>query len=300
MNYLGEIAALFTSLCWSASSVFFTRSGQLVGSVIVNRIRLVVALIYLVLAHWILGIPLLSNVEGYRWFWLSISGILGLVIGDAFLFQAFVLIGPRLSMLMMSMAPIIASIFGLLILSERLSRGQIVGILITIFGISIVILEGNGNAHLSQKDLRPYLIGILFGLGGACGQALGLITAKKGLTGNFPALSGTLIRMLAATVTMWSFTLLFGKTRQTLATIAQHPKSVFFILIGAFIGPLLGVTASLIAIQHSQVGIASTLMALPPVFLLPIGYFIFKERFGGMAILGTLLAIGGVALLFLV
>jgi drug/metabolite transporter (DMT)-like permease len=298
--FIGEAAALAVSVCWSVSSTFFTRAGQLVGSVIVNRIRLLVAIIFLVLAHLALGVPLPSQVEPYRWVWLSISGVIGLVLGDSFLFQALVLIGARLSMLMMSMAPIIASIFGWLLLSERLSWGQIAGILITVSGIGVVIMESNGEKRLQPKDFRQHLNGILFGLGGATGQALGLITAKKGMAGNFPALTGTLIRMIAATSTLWVITILIGKARTTLQTINKTRKSLLFITIGALAGPVVGVTFSLIAIQHTSVGVASTLMALPPVIMLPVGYLVFKERFGWLAILGTFLAVGGVALLFLV
>jgi drug/metabolite transporter (DMT)-like permease len=82
--------------------------------------------------------------------------------------------------------------------------------------------------------------------------------------------------------------------------LSAQPRSVLFILVGGFIGPFLGVTSSLVAIQNAPVGIASTLMALPPVFLLPVGYLFFKERIGWQAVLGTLLAIAGVALLFMV
>ena len=72
-----------------------------------------------------------------------------------------------------------------------------------------------------------------------------------------------------------------------------------FMALGALIGPVLGVSASLLAVQHAEIGVASTLMALPPVIVLPISYFVFKEKVGWQAIAGTLLAIVGVAVLFL-
>ena len=98
--FVGELAALVTSLCWSFTSTFFTLAGRLVGSVVVNRIRLVLAVLFLVLAHFMLRQPLPVGAAPWRWFWLALSGFFGLVLGDAFLFQAFVWIGPRLSMLM--------------------------------------------------------------------------------------------------------------------------------------------------------------------------------------------------------
>ena len=70
-------------------------------------------------------------------------------------------------------------------------------------------------------------------------------------------------------------------------------------LFGSFFGPVFGVTASLFAIQHAEIGVASTLMALPPIIMLPISYFFYKEKLNWQAIVGTLVAIGGVSLLFL-
>ena len=85
---------------------------------------------------------------------------------------------------------------------------------------------------------------------------------------------------------------------ETLEKLSQNRRAITNILGGAFSGPFLGVTFSLVAVKRAEVGVASTLMALPPVFLLPIGYLLFKERFGWQAVAGTFIAILGVALLF--
>jgi drug/metabolite transporter (DMT)-like permease len=166
-------------------------------------------------------------------------------------------------------------------------------------GIAWVILDHNGQAKVDSSSTRIFLLGILFGLGAATGQALGLITAKKGLYGDFPALSGTLVRMLVAMVTMWALTLIQRQVRFTFQQLSRNRKALWLILGGAITGPFLGVTFSLVAIQNTEVGVASTLMALPPVILLPISRIVFNEQFGWQAILGTLIAIFGVAMLFL-
>lgn len=301
MNYfLGEIAALFTALCYSAGSTLFTHAGQLVGSFIVNRIRLLVALIYLLITHLILGLPMFTDIEPFRWFWLSLSGVIGLAIGDALLLQAFVMIGVRLSMLMMSLAPILTVLFGWIFLSERLSTLEMFGILLTVGGIVWVIMEHNHDVKNGTIPTRQYRLGILLGFGSAVTQTLAYITSKTGLQGSFPALTGSLVRMLAATLALWFITLLTRQVKPTFQRLSAQPSSVLFILVGGFIGPFLGVTFSLVAIQNAPVGIASTLMALPPVFLLPVGYLFFKEQIGWQAVLGTLLAIAGVAVLFMV
>lgn len=295
----GELAALGTAILFSVTSTQFTLAGRQVGSMVVNRTRLILAILLLTFAHLTIGLPFPSYAPAQRWFWLGISGIVGLVLGDAFLFQGFVYIGPRLSMLIMSLVPIIASLFAWLFLNETLSTGQVLGILLTIIGVVWVILEAGGGRNYRGQNPN-YLTGILFALAGATGQALGLIFAKKGLVGDFPAISATLIRMLVAGIVLWMFTILNRQAGPTITILGSHRRAFLLIFGGSITGPLLAVTLSLIAIQRTEIGIASTIMALTPIFLLPISYIVFKEHFGWQAIAGTIIAMIGVALLFLV
>lgn len=299
MPLLGPLAALGASFCWSFTSTFFTLAGRRVGSMVVNRTRLVLAVIFLIFTHWVmLGTPFPWHAPPERWFWLGLSGVLGLVIGDAMLFQSFIWLGPRLSMLIMSLVPVISTLFAWVLLGERLSAWQITAILITVGGVASVILDQKGN-NAAIVEGRAYLIGVLFGLGGAMGQATGLIAAKKGLAGDFSALSGTLIRMFVAMIVLWAVTILMRRGQETLRKLKEDRKAFKYLLAGAFFGPFLGVYLSLVAVQATQVGIASTLMSLPPVFLLPISHFVFGERIGLRAVIGTLVAITGVAMLLL-
>lgn len=298
-NYLGEISALLTSFFWAGSSIFFTLAGKVYGSLIVNRVRLVMALLLLMATNWYLyATPIPWNAGWGPWFWLGLSGFIGLVLGDIFLFQAYLWIGPRITMLMMSLNPVIGALSAWLILGEKLRGIEWAGILLTLSGIAWVVWEGNGR---NKTEANPnYLRGILFGLGAAAGQAIGLVLSKKGLANDFPAISGNVIRMVVAAFSLWTITLLQGQVKYTLQQVRQHPRANLLSLGGAICGPFIGVSFSLYAVQHANVGVASTLMALPPVILLPISYFFFKERFGWGAVIGTLVAIGGVALLFLV
>ncbi len=300
MSLLGPLAALGTSLCWSVTSTFFTLAGRRVGSMVVNRTRLVLAVLFLIITHWLLrGTPFPWHAPPEKWFWLGLSGLLGLVVGDALLFQSFVWLGPRLSLLVMTLVPVLSTLFAWLLLDETLTSWQIVAILITVGGVASVILdqEGNNAAIVSGKT---YFIGIGLALGAALGQTLGLIAAKKGLADGFPALSGTLIRMFVAMVLLWALTILMGQARTTLRQLRQHPRAFQYLLAGSFVGPFLGVYLSLLAVQHTYVGIASTLMSLPPLFLLPISHFVFGEHIRMRAIVGTSIAVGGIAMLLLV
>lgn len=297
--YQGETAALLVSLFFSISSTYFAIATRQFGAMVVNRLRLVLAMVFLMATHTVLYGTLVPLGAGlYRWFWLGVSGIVGLVLGDIFMFHAYAHIGARMTMLMLSLAPVIASLVAWLFLGEALAWLEVLGIFITISGIAWVVLDQNGrsNGVLGQHYGR----GILLGLGAALGQALGLVLSKKGLGGDFPPISGNLIRMMTAATTMWLLTFLQRQAKTTLQSLASAPRSMGFVFVGMIFGPFLGVSLTLYAIQHADVGIASTLTALPPVFLLPIGYFVFKERFGFGAVIGTLLAIIGVALIFLV
>jgi len=296
---LGETAALITAACYTTSSTFFTRAGQQFGSWVTNRARLLVAVTLLVLVHWIfLGTPLPLDVSVERWLWLGASGIVGLVLGDLFLFQAYIMIGARLGLLLLSLAPVLAALLAWFFLGEVLSPLDGLGMAATLTGIIWVVMEPSRRSAQRPK-IPNYLSGLFFGFLAAAGQAGGLVLAKKGLGGDFSALSANVMRMTVALVALWMVALLQGQVPETIRRLRSGPTGLKYILAGSAIGPLAGVSLSLYAIQHTSVGIASTLIALPPVFFLPVAYFVFKERFGWGAVAGTILALAGVAMLFL-
>lgn len=297
---MGELAALGTSLCFSFGSVLFTISGRKMGSPLVNRARLLVATLLVMLLHTLtFGNPLPLDAGADRWFWLGLSGFVGLALGDAFLFQAFVLIGPRLAMLMMALAPVLGTLLAWFFLSETLILMEIVGIAITIAGIMLVIAERNNQSKTEPTDRRRYVIGLLCGLGGAVGQAGGLVLSKMGLVGGFPALSGNVIRLSIAVIIIWILAVANRQIISSYQTLKANPRALLMLTGGAVLGPVIGVWLSLIAVQNTNIGVASTLSSLMPIFLIPISYFVFGERVTKQAVVGTLIAFVGMVILFL-
>ena len=297
MTFTGELAAIGTAMAFAATSTIFTLSGREIGSAVVNRTRLLMACCIILVIHYIaFGQFLPIDADGASWRWLALSGLIGLALGDACLFQAFVMIGARLSMLIMALAPILSTIMAWIFMGERLNAQQLAGIALTVGGIIWVVAEKKNNGQATKSPLG---IGLLFAFGGAIGQAAGLVTAKSGLADGLPTFSGLLIRMLAATITIWVFTVSRGQTSAGFYKIAQNPRVVWLLLAGVIIGPVGGVWLSLVAVDNAPLGVASTLMALTPIFLLPIAYIVFHERFGHQTIAGTAVAFMGTALLFL-
>jgi len=297
MAYIGELAALFTSLCWAISAVGITFSTQRVGSAITNRWRVMIALLALLAINTVLyGQPIPLHAGGSRWFWLMLSGVVGLAVGDGFLFLAFEDVGPRLGLLLLSIAPVFGSLIAWLFFAETLTLIQIAGIVVTLAGISwVVLVRPIGGQPRSKNHAR----GIVFGLLAALGQAGGLVLARPAMSDDFPPFAATLIRMIAAVIILWGVALFQKQTGETVNAVRQDPIALRWVTFGAIFAAVIGISASLLAVQHAEIGVASTLMALPPVFMLPISHFVFKERFNWQAVAGTLVAIGGVALLFL-
>lgn len=299
MQFIGEFAAIFTSFCWSLSAVGFTKAGQVYDSTTINRIRVSLAFLALLMINFFLykeALPVNASPE--RWFWLTLSGVVGLAIGDFFLFRSYQLVGPRLGLLLLSLAPVFSTFIAWLFFGERLSWMELSGIAITLLGIGWVVLS-RSNKGLQSDQRQLSTKGVLFGIIAALGQASGLVLSRQGMVGNFPPFAGTIIRINAAILFLWGAALLQRNAQGTLQNIRQNPSSFGWVAMGAFFGPVIGVSASLFSIQHANLGIASTLMALPPVFMLPISYLVFHERFGWQAVVGTLLAISGVALLLI-
>jgi len=297
----GEIAAVLTAVCWSFNSVVFTLAGKRVGAVTVNALRLWIAIPALLLLHWALfGSPFPFEIELSRFVFLGISGIIGFVVGDAMLFESFLLIGPRLAMLLALLVPVFSTLLAWLWLGETLRALEIFSMLVTIGGVAWVVAErpvpGSGPVRATQRNSR---LGIWLAVGGAAGQAVGLLFSRLGLSGGYSAISATSVRVGVAGMAMALISLFHGKLRVRLAGW-QDRKALLEISAGALTGPVLGVTLSLVAIAHTHIGVASTLMSLTPVLLLPVSHFLFKERITSRSIVGTLVALLGVVMLFLI
>jgi drug/metabolite transporter (DMT)-like permease len=299
MSVYGEITALLTSVCWAFTSVMFTQAGRRLGSPIVSHLRLWIAFIAMCLIHVLLfGSPFPFDIEFHRFFYLGVSGVIGFVVGDGLLFESFLLIGPRLAMLLMLLAPVFSAFLAWVLLGEVPSVLEVMGILVTIGGIAWVVAEKTPSPNTTTSKKNPkYALGIALGIGAAVGQAVGLLLSRIGLEGGYSTISANHVRVTCAAMTLGIFYLLQKKTHTHVVKL-KDKRALVQITSGALTGQVLGVILSLEAIAHTHIGIASTLMSLSPILLIPVSYFIFKEKITIRAIIGTIVALLGVGLLF--
>ncbi len=298
--YLGELAALGAATVWTFSSLFFTVGGRRVGALVVNRMRLVFAVLLVGTAHWLIyGQPFPTSAEGYRLFWLGMSAIVGLVIGDTFLFQCYVLVGARIGVLMFVLGPPFGALLSWLFLGESMTGVELLAMALVLAGVLWVVLERAGGLAVGSVERRNFGLGILFGVLAQLCQQANLVMSKQGLAGGFPALSGVMIRMVTGLAAIWLLTILQREAGRTIRAVRADGRAAAAIFGGAFSGPFIGVWLSMMAVQAARVGVAATLMALTPVISLPVVRWVLKERVSPRAILGTCLAMAGVVLMVL-
>jgi drug/metabolite transporter (DMT)-like permease len=300
--YTGQIAALCAAALWAFTALSIEGAARRIGSLTVNLIRLLFALVFLSLAGWIRrGLPLPLDASAHAWAWLSVSGLVGFTFGDLCLYRAYVVLGSRLSTLMMALVPPITALLGWLALGEQLTGRDLLGMTLTVAGVGWAILERNRPSGRAGGDpllpSRPPLAGIALGFGGALGQAGGLILSKLGM-GSYDAMAATQVRVIAG---LAGYCLLFFVLRwwPRVGEGARDRKALGLTAIGAFCGPFAAVTLSLIAVRATLAGVAASLMALTPVLMIPLVVLLRRERVGIGGVLGALVAVTGAALLFL-
>lgn len=295
-SHLGEIASFATAVFWTITAVAFESAGRRVGSLAVNFIRLIIAFVLVGLfTTFSRGLFLPLDASPASWFWLLMSGLVGFVIGDLFLFQAYVEIGSRISTLIMAAAPPITALLGYIFMGERLTILHLAGMFITLGGIALVIF-GRSSKEKKVKLSHP-VKGIIYAFIGALGQAFGLILSKYGMS-NYNPFAATQIRIIAAIIGFAAVITVRKHWNKLFSSIKDH-TAMRHISIGSFFGPFLGVSLSLLAVQYTATGIASTIMSISQVLIIPVAVIVFKEKVSAKEIVGALITIAGVAILFM-
>ena len=297
----GESAALLTSFLWTLSSLFFTSASKRISWLGVNAYRTIIAIVLLLVTNLVVLGTVVPQASSGQWFWMGLSGIVGLGIGDSGLFAAYVVIGPRRSLLMMALAPIFAALSAYILLGETIPALGDAGIAVTLVGVVLVILEAEERSGERRISGRQKASGVVFGLIAALGQGVGLALSKKGIDLN-PAvalnpLSATLMRLLLGALFIWLLALALGRVPKVLAAVTDV-GAMRNTAVASLLGPYLGITFSMVAVTFTEAGVAQTLLSLMPVMIIPVVWILYHQRTSWRGILGTVIALIGVTIIF--
>ena len=293
-NRIGEIAALATVVCWTLTCLSSEYVSKRASALAINVFRMYLAFVFFaVFSFFIRGRAIPTDATEASWLWLSISGVIGFVIGDLFLLKAFSIIGSRTSMLIMALVPPVAAIISFLFPGETLAPRHIFGMILTTAGVSAVILTRENGS----KKLKHPVKGIIFATIGMLGQAVGLVLSKHGMGEDYSAFAATHIRIIAG---MIGFTLvaLYVRPWQQMTQLIKSPKLLGLIVASTFFGTFIGIYLSLLAIQKTSTGIACTIMAIVPVTIIPFSIIIFKEKVNMREIIWAVIAVIGTGIMF--
>lgn len=294
---LGELAAIGTALLWTLSALAWTSAGKHIGAIAVSFIRLVITCAFLMAyGQLVRGLALPSDASAYIWITLGISGFLGLFLADICLFKALLLIGPRLSLLMQSLSPPIATLASWFFYSEKLSGRHWLAMVVTLAGVVWVVLERPETAAEHHRHRHLWWGVLLAGLA-AVGQAFGFVLSRQGI-GEYDAVAATFVRVIGA---MAGYLVLLTLLRRwpSIMAATRHGKAMVIMTLGAFVGPFVGVVLSMVAVRYCHAGVVTTIIGTMPILILPFAILLYGEKVSLRAAGGALVSVAGVALLVL-
>ncbi len=292
--YLGQIAALTAAFCWAIATLLYSKSSHHLNSVQLNLVKGLVASPLLLVGTFFIPGEGWAGWTQYTWILMTLSGVIGITIGDSCYFAALRRLGPGHTILLEYLAPPMAAVLAWLVLSETLTVIQMLAAFTVIAGVLFVITE-------RQLDSRMAINrgGVLYGVAAAACQAIGLVMAFHGFAeaAVSPA-EAALVRLFGGTLTL-TIGLVLLKPQLIPATLMALKKTRLNTLLAAIVlGTFMGIWLQQIAVALVTPGIAQTLLSTAPLFMLGIN-MVRGQRISPRAVIGTLIAMLGISLLFL-
>ena len=307
MHYLGELISIGVAFSWTATALLSEFGSKRMGNLVLNVLRMMLALGFALVMFWVVTgspLPLRGSMEAYGW--MLLSGVVGYVIGDYCLFQCYIIIGSRFGQLFMTLAPLAAAFTAWISLGEQMTAMSILAMLITLLGIAISVL---GRSEHHRVSLKLPLNGVLFAIGAAVCQGVGLVLSKIGMNHYEASMDGqqaawllpfsaNFFRCIAGLVG-FTFLLYIKEGLRPLREALHDKVDMTAAATTTVFGPFVGVGFSLMAVQYTGAGIASTLMALTPIIIILPSYWLFRQPITLKGVLGALISVVGVSLFFL-
>lgn len=315
--HTGEAISFAVAVSWTLTALSFEYASKKIGALSLNIIRLMMAMVMLgITLLTVTGSPVPVNAGREAWLWLSLSGLVGYVFGDFCLLNAYVIIGSRFGQLFMTLAPPTAAIAGFLMLGQKMSVTSVAGMIICLAGIALSVIgrksyDSNDGHHHSKLNISLPVKGVLFGIGAGIGQGVGLVLSKIGMDHFMEAappqtgldsivipFASTQVRAIAG-LAGFLVIMAIQKKGKNLISSFKDGKSMAAAASGTFFGPFIGVSLSLLAVNYTEAGIASTIMALTPILIILPSKLIYKEKVTVKQVSGAIISVAGASLFFI-
>ena len=300
----GELISIGVAFSWTATALLSEFGSKRLGNLTLNVLRMALALLFGAVMLWIVtGSPWPVGATPEACWWMLLSGLVGYVIGDFCLFQCYIIIGSRYGQLFMTLAPIAAAATAWVALRQQMTPMSIVAMMVTLCGIGITVL-GRGEHHRVALKLPPE--GVAYAVGAALCQGVGLVLSKMGMdcyqtdaaVAWLVPFSANFLRCVAGIIG-FSLMLYFREGFSPLREALHDAKGMGVATATTVFGPFVGVGFSLMAVQYTSAGIASTLMALTPIIIILPSYWLFGQKITWKAVAGAVIAVIGVGLFFI-
>lgn len=294
---IADVAAFGASLCWAVGTLISTGPARALGAVAFNRIRMTLVFFMLAITATTYGGWQTIRMEDLGL--LALSGFIGIFIGDTALFSGLSRLGPRRNSILFATNAPISAVLGYFVFSEILSLGAIAGCSLVMAGVVLSIIFGKRRDQVHHwEDIHGSLfIGIGFGLMAGFCQAVGAIFAKPAMEAGAAPVAVSAIRVGIAAVCLLA-TMLSSQQRHNMK--GKLTLNLFGrIALSGFLGMGVGMSLLLFALSRESTGIVMTLSSMSPVMILPVMWFLTRERPAFGAAIGAALAVGGTSLIFL-
>lgn len=286
-NAIGIIAALGSAASWSVGALLFSRLGESLSSFAMTLVKGGVSVVLLGLLTVLLGG--FSDIGPEAYYYLAISGLLGIALSDTFFFSALKELGPRAVVLLMTLGQVVTVVLAVLLLGERLPLNGWIGIVFIVSGIAIGMLPGASGPGMSTGK------GIVLGLVSVLSMSVSVILAKKGLD-EISTVHATLIRMLAGTAGMLLIGIATRRLRKWVMPFQDTRLMVRFFLAVCVI-TFGGFWLAIVAVKYTSVAVANSLISTEPIFIIPLSVIFLKEKLTPQAVVGAVIAVAGVVTL---
>lgn len=289
--YTGEIAALTTAVCWAVAARMFQLLGAYFSPLALNFWKGALAALVLVIV--IQFFPASVSLSQMAMFWLVISGIIGIGLGDTFFFQALNRIGDSQAILVAeTLAPIFTALFAMAWINEWLTWQQWVGIALVLISVDVIIKLQKRN-HTTLFSLSGYVFAAL----AAICQAIGAVVSRDILTTTgIDAGNASLYRLMGGLGAIVVLMLVMKRQFRPSKPLGQNG---YLLIAGAtLLGTFAALYLQMVAFANTKAAIVQTLFATSVVLSLIVAK-VLGETVNKNTVIWSLLALVGVGVLIL-